>query len=257
MVVTSPFPRRTRSRPMLAAQSVQQVWREVRSEDELIQALTPTNVTDIASLAAISLGRRIVIAAPITLTRPIVIAPTLIGTTIESHGHIPIWCGKDSITAFVVRAPLCTFRGLLFFALDQGGGAPRFGTVFGLEGGANQTRILDVHALGCDQLVEGAADVDGVHVRGCDASTPSGRIGDCVTFDGAKWKIMGNLLSGSGAGVAVRSGTSGERASIVGNSCDGTGITTSAGTGSNTIAANTDAGTVTAHGSDDTIGGNT
>lgn len=255
-MIKSPFAARVRTRAVLPPIGLQTVFREVRTEDELRQALTPTDVTDNASLVA-NTGRRIVIAAPITLQSPIIIPATLPGTTIESHGHIPIWCGADGITAFIARAPLCTFRGLLFFALDQGAGAPLFGTAFSLEDGANQTRILDVHALGCDALVEGAADVDDVHVRGCDASTPSGRAGDCVTYNGSKWKIVGNLLSGSDTGVAVRSGAAGERASIVGNSCDGTGINTSAGTGLNTISANTDTGTVNAAGTDDTLGGNT
>ena len=259
MVVTSPFPRRTRSRPMLAAQSVQQVWREVRSEDELIQALTPTNVTDIASLIA-NTGRRIVIAAPITLKRPIVIPATLPGTTIESHGYLPIFCSVDGMDGFIVQASLVTLRGLLIAspAVDGTSGGPSYDRAVRIIDGADFCRVIDVHGFGVDCLVEGEAGTNGCLVRGCTigaGGNGTDRYG--VIYNGTRWRIQGNELSGAGAGAAVVSGTSGARASIVGNSCDGTGITTSAGLGSNTISANTDAGTVTAHGTGDTIGGNT
>lgn len=250
----SPFPSRTRARATLAPTATQQVWREVTTEDQLRQALTPVDSTDNAGLAA-NTGRRIVIAGPITLSGPVEVSAKLPGLAIESHGHIPIWCGVDGIDAFLINAPLFTARGLLFFAID-GGNSGNFARAFVLKDGANQARILDCHAFGCDALVEGADGVDDVHVRGNDASTPSGRVSDCVVFNGNNWRIMGNLLAGSDTGIAVRAGASGQRAAIVGNDCSSDGINTSAGGGGNTISANTRAGTVTAHGGDNTTGGN-
>ena len=66
-------------RPILGTQALAQVMVEVRSEDELRRALTPKDVTaspTVGTLLAGS-GRRIVIAAPITLkpTPPRPIAP--------------------------------------------------------------------------------------------------------------------------------------------------------------------------------------
>lgn len=258
MGVVSPFPSRVR-RPFMPPIGLQAVFREVRTEDELRQALTPTSVAPITQTLA-NVGRRIVIAAPITLKAPIVIAPQMAGTVIESHGYLPITCAVDGIDAFDVRAPLVTLRGLLITspAIDGVSGGLAFDRAVRISTGGSECRVIDVHGFGVDCLVEGAAGVDGCQVRHSTigaGGNGTDRFG--VIFDGTGWRIHGNSLQGAGTGVAVYGGTSSGSSSIVGNDCSGAGIATSAGAGSNTISANTNAGAVTAHATDDALGGNT
>lgn len=257
MGVTSPFSSRVR-RAMLAPVGQAQVFREVRTEDELRQALTPVDVTTTAALLA-NTGRRIVIAAPITLTAPVEISASLPGTTIESHGKLPVFCGSDGIDAFVVNAPQCTIRGLLITSPDVTGvsSSVSFRNAVTLKAGANGARVLDVDTFGCGSLVLGDANVDDVIVRGCVVLATSGTNGNAVECDGTGWRIMGNLLDGSGTGLAVEVLSNGGRCAIVGNDCNSDGIDTSASSGSNTISGNTRAGTVSAAVGDDALGGNT
>lgn|GEM_PF-5846586 len=255
----SVFPSRARIRAILPPIGLQAVFREVRTEDELRQALTPKSGTDFAALIA-NTGRRIVIAAPITLKSPVVIDETLPGTTIESHGYLPIYCGVAGITAFDVRAPLVTLRGLILASPDitGTGSGITFGTAFQLAATADNARILDAHVFGCDVMVDGASGCNRVRVRGCALAIGGSAVDQWgIRFDGRAWQITENELDASGAGVAVLGGASSERSAIVGNYCGGAGIDTSAGLGSNTIGANTLAGTVTAHATDDALGGNT
>ena len=254
--MTSPFSSRVR-RPILPPIGLQSVFREVRTEDELRQALTPLDTGTTAALLA-NTGRRIVIAGPITLKSPIVIAG-LPGTTIESHGKLPVFCGVDGIDAFDVRSPLCTIRDLLITSPDVTGTSSGIGfaraVVF--KAGANNGRLLDVDVFGCDSLVVGEDGADSCHVRGCEVLVTSSNNANAVTVDGTDWRITANTLDGAGTGLAVEVTTNGGRCAIVGNDCGTAGITTSASAGSNTISANTRAGVVTAHGTDDALGGNT
>ena len=252
----SPFPSRVRSRGVLPPLGLQAVFREVRTEDELRQALTPLDVGTIAALLA-NTGRRIVITAPITLKAPIIIDASLPGTVIESHGKLPVFCGVDGIDAFDVRAILCTIRGLLITSPNVTGNTSTLTFGAAVLANADGLRVQDVDTFGCDSLVVGETDVDDVHVTGCKVLVTSGNNAPAVYVDGERWRIIGNSLDGSGTGVAVLAGAASQYAAIVGNDCSGDGITTSAGLGSNTISANTNAGAVTAHATDDALGGNT
>lgn len=256
MGLTSAFPRRTRQ--IMSAVGQAQRFIEVATEDELRVALTPRDTTSTASLIA-QTGRRIVIVAPITLKAPIEVSASLPGTVIESHGKLPIFCGVDGIDAFVVSAPQCIIRDLLITSPDVTGAAASasFRNAVTLKAGADGARILDVDTFGCATLVLGDANVDNVMVRGCAVLVTSGVNGAAIEVDGTGWRIMGNLLDGSGTGLAVEVLSNGGHCAIVGNDCNGDGIDTAAGLGSNTISANTRAGTVSAHGTDDTAGGNT
>ena len=256
--IQSPFPRRFRARGVLSPLGSATVFREVRNEDELRQALTPLDTGTIAQLVA-NTGRRIVIAAPITLKSPIEIDESLPGTIIESHGKLPVFCGADGIDAFVVRAPFVTIRNLLISSPDVTGNAStlNYRNAITLKVGADNARIIDVDTFGCTSLVVGDAGCNDGMVRGCTVLVTSGDNGAAIEVDGTGWRVMGNILDGSGTGLAVEGLSNSGRCAIVGNDCNGDGIDTSVGTGLNTISGNTDAGTVTAHGTDDTLGGNT
>ena len=249
--MTSPFSSRVR-RPILPPIGLQSVFREVRTEDELRQALTPTSTTTVAALA--NSGRRIVIAGPITLKSPIVIPPELIGVTIEGHGSMPLHCGVNGIDAFDIRASLVTIRGLVLYGTPT----KRWARAFVLDSESDLCRIFDNHVTQAIQLVvdEGVGLADYVWIGNNSVVSP-GSGGDIISVDSFGWRVTGNILILGGTPVAVGVGANGGRCAITGNDCGAGDITTSASTGSNTISANTNVGAVTAHATDDALGGNT
>jgi hypothetical protein len=257
-MAVSVFGNRRPLRSILPATSTFQVAKEVRTEDELRQALQPLDGTSTAALVA-NTGRRIIITAPITLKSKIVIDASLPGTVIEANGYLPIICGNDQIDAFVVRAPLCTLSGLLFTSATLSGAATlgEFLTCVRVEGTASSCRVLDCHTYDCDSMLVVESGASEGMLRGCAVGAGSASAADCVTIDASGWRVMGNVLDSGGGGLAVRVTANGGRCAIVGNDCSSDGITTSASLGNNTISANTRAGAVTAHASDDTLGGNT
>lgn len=238
-------------RPILGTQALAQVMIEVRSEDELRRALTPKDTTTTAALVA-NTGRRIVIAAPITLKASVVIAATLPGTTIEAHGHIPIYCGVDGIDAFDVQAALVTLRGLLLTSTTLTGAASlgEFATCVRVRANADFCRVLDCHTYDCDSLLVAEDTAGEGMIRGCAVGVTSSATANCVTIDALGWRIEHNILDGSGVALAVEVTVNGGRCAIVGNDCATDGITTSASSGSNTISANTRAGTIANHATD-------
>lgn len=259
MGVTSPFSSRVR-RAMLAPVGQAQVFREVRTEDELRQALTPVDVTTTAALLA-NTGRRIVIAAPITLKAPIEIPAEMPGTVIEAHGFVPITCAVDGIDAFVIHAPLCTLRGLLIVTKDIDGVSAadaEWRNIVTVKAGGDHARIYDVYGYGCQTLVYGDDGVDEVHVINCDFAVASSTgNGPGIHWGGLAWHIGFNHLRGSGTGLAIEGNGSSERSTIIGNNCNGNGIDTSTGAGYNTIVGNANAGTITHHATQDAVSANT
>jgi hypothetical protein len=228
--------------------------RFVASADELRNAIADASPMGGVSGLGIT-GRRITIVAPIVLDRPIYIPQAFPCIEITSLGYMPIVCDKDNIDAFVVEAPLTKFSNILLFAQDQLS-TKLFRRAFLVKSTADNSRFVDVHAFGCDSLIEDEGATR-CHVRDCDASTPSGRNADCVSIMGVKWSVIGNNLSGSGTGIAVRGAAGSAYCRYIGNSVDFTDIDTSASDGYNTISGNTDTNLITAHGTDDTLGGNT
>ena len=238
-------------RPILGTQAQSQVMIEVRTEDELRRALTPKDTTTTAALVA-NTGRRIVIAAPITLKSSIIIDASLPGTVIESHGYVPLTCLVDDVDAITVRAILCTVRGLLFTskAIDGSVVTDRFRYCVKVEAGGDDVRIEDCHAFDIGGLVLGDTGANAGFVTGCHTAVMSGDNVDCISIDGANWRIHHNILKASGTGVVIRVGTSGEKTAITGNDLNNQEVHTSASLGSNFIVGNTDDGTLTTHATD-------
>ena len=246
-------------RPILGTQATAQVMIEVRTEDELRRALTPKDTTTTAALVA-NTGRRIVIAAPITLKSSIIIDASLPGTVIESHGAVPIYPGVDGMDAFVIRAPLVSIRGLLLYA--DAGRSFGWGRAFVLQNGtvvAGQlvdpvkANISQIHLVGGDQLLvdeTGNDASDGVLAE-CVVEQFDGVPNvDCVSINSVGWRIHHSILKASGTGVVIRVGTSGEKTAITGNDLNNQEVHTSASLGSNFIVGNTDDGTLTTHATD-------
>lgn len=248
-MAVSVFGNRRPLRSILPSTSTQQVAKEVRTEDELRQALQPLDTSATASLVG-NTGRRIVITAPITLKAPITIDVSLPGTVIESNGYLPIICGTDGIDAFVVQAVRCTLSGLFFTSATAGGAATigEFLTCVRVKTTGDFCRILDCHTFDCDSFV--VADngaLEGI-IRGCIVGKTVATA-DCITIDGARWRVEHNILDAA-TGVAIRVTANASNTAIVGNDCGNNGITTSASGGLNFIVGNTRAGTLTTHGTD-------
>lgn len=238
-------------RPILGTQATAQVMIEVRTEDELRQALTPKDTGTAAALVA-NTGRRIVIAAPITLKSSIIIDASLPGTVIESHGYVPLTCLVDDVDAITVRAILCTIRGLLFTskAIDGSVVTDRFRYCVKVEAGGDDVRVEDCHAFDIGGLVFGDTGANAGFVTGCHTAVMSGDNVDCISIDGANWRVHHNILKASGTGVVIRVGANGEKTAIIGNDLNGQEVHTSASLGSNFIVGNTDDGTLTTHATD-------
>jgi hypothetical protein len=221
--------------------------RFVTSADELRNALADASPRGGVSGLGIT-GRRITIVSPIVLDRPVYIPQNFPCIEITSLGHMPIMCGKDGIDAFVVEAPLTKFSNLLFFAEDQVSDK-LFGRCFVTKDTADHCRFIDIHALGCDSFLEDEGARRGF-VRDVDCSTPSGRNADGIIIAGNGWSVVGNQLSGSGTGIAIRGAAGSSYCRYMGNKCDFYDIDTSASDGYNVVSGNTNAGTITTLGTD-------
>lgn len=248
------FGARNALRQILPTQATAQVFREVRTEDELRVALQPGDVTTLDALFA-NTGRRIVITAPITLHSPIIIPETMPGTIIESHGFIPLSAGVDGIDAFVIRAPLVIIRDVLLYA-DLTNNR-RYNRAFVMNGGAvvagtsvspSGARIINVEAFGVNQFLvdETTSDADDGYIDRCSMERFANDVNvDGVSLNSPDWRITNSKMQGVGTGIAVRVGSSGSRTLIMGNYFGGDGVDTSASAGgANVISSNVDAGTI-------------
>lgn len=248
------FGARNALRQILPTQATAQVFREVRTEDELRVALQPGDVTTLDALLA-NTGRRIVITAPITLHSPIIIPETMPGTIIESHGFIPLSAGVDGIDAFVIRAPLVIIRDVLLYA-DLTNNR-RYNRAFVMNGGAvvagtsvdpTSARIINVEALGVNQFLvdETTNDAGDGWIDRCSMQRFANDVNaDGISLNSADWRITNSKMRGVGTGIALRVGSSGSRTLIMGNYFGGDGVDTSASIGgANVISSNVDAGTI-------------
>lgn len=259
--MNSLFGARNQLRQILPTQATAQVFREVRTEDELRVALQPGDVTTIAALLA-NTGRRIVITAPITLKAPIVIPESMPGTIIESHGFIPLTPGVDGIDAFEIRAPLVIIRDVLLYAdlinsrrfnrafvmVDSGV------TIAGSSVSPTSARIVNVEALGVNQFLvdETTNDASDGWIDRCSMQRFANDVNaDGVSLNSSDWRITNSKMQGVGTGIAVRVGTNGSRTLIMGNYFGGDGVDTSASAGGeNVISSNVNAGTIVNTGTD-------
>jgi len=252
VAVNSLFANRNTLRQILPTQATAQVFREVRTEDELRVALQPADVTGQAALLA-NTGRRIVIAAPITLHSTIVIPETLPGTIIESHGFLPLSPGVDGIDAFEIRTPLVIIRDVLLYA--DATNNRRFNRAFvmvdtGAVSGVGpiSARIINVDAFGVNQFLadDTTSGADDGWIDRCSMQRFANDVNtDGVSLNSPDWRVTNSKMQGVGTGIALRVGLSGSRTLIMGNEFSGDGVDTSASSfGSNVISSNVNTGTI-------------
>lgn len=250
--MNSLFANRNTLRQILPTQATAQVFREVRTEDELRVALQPVDVTSTAALLA-NTGRRIVIAAPITLHSTIVIPETLPGTIIESHGFLPLSPGVDGIDAFEIRTALVMIRDVLLYADLTN--SRRFNRAFvmvdtGAIAGVSPSgaRIINVDALGVNQFLvdETTNQADDGWIDRCSMQRFANDVNtDGVSLNSPDWRVTNSKIQGVGTGIALRVGSSGSRTLVMGNQFSGDGVDTSASAGgANVISSNVDTGTI-------------
>jgi hypothetical protein len=245
-VVTSIFRDRNLKRATLQNQSASSGFFEVRTEDELVAALTPRDVTSDAQLAA-SYGRRIVITAPIQLHAPIIIDGSLPGVTIESNGQVQITPLVDGIDCFVIRGSYPTLRGLRIVSDVAGGIYFNRAIVFDTanfdagEFGHYENNLVVAHAFIVDEV--GGRGRGFIRDNGFVGILPAGA--HAIDLDGTQWSISGNNIFTTGGGDAIHMGANGGTSSINGNTLNSGTINTSLSTGLNSILGNTECGTIT------------
>lgn len=221
---------RTRARPPLAAISSQQVFREVRTEDELRSAVYAENTTNQTSVYGVT-GRRIVIAAPIEIKSPIVV--TANGITIDSHGKIPVFPATNAIDCiFDLTATANAVINNVLIANNLGVQNPVVGIKLG-----SFSSLTNCTIIGADTCVWSQF---GATIKGNLLSSYGTPETTVYIPSGASSMIVGNFLVGdivaaSGAGNCV----------ISGNCLLGRNINTSLGSGGNAIVGNANVGTIT------------
>lgn len=223
---------RPRARSPLSSVSSQQVFREVRTEDELRSAVFAEYTNYAGSLYGI-VGRRIVVSAPISVRSPIIVTAT--GVTIESHGKIPIFPLSNAMDCIfdATSSTNLVLRNLLI-ANNLGVQNPVFGIKLG-----NFSSMDSCTIVGVDTCVQASF---GSSIRGCLLSSYGVATQRSIYVPNGASQIMisGNLLVGD---VFADAGSS--NCAISANSLLGRNIDTSLSSGSNSIVGNVNVGTIT------------
>lgn len=193
-------------------------------------------------------GGGIVIAGPMSVTKPLVIPAGCGGLTIFAPARYPIYPVGVLDTLFDVRATLVTIRDLFCASRSASNMFTTFVTVG--AGGANHLRVLDNYVVADRVYVESAANApNDCMVRDNVQSKINATHAAPIVVHGGRTKVHGNSVTdGGGDGITV--GAGGDFCSIKGNDLRGADITTTASDGSNAVDGNTQCGTLTLHGAD-------
>ena len=216
-------------------------------------------ITEIASAGGSgdykTAGFAIVQTGPWDVTAPIIIPAACIGLTISAVARVPITASGIVSSLFDVRAPLVTIRNL-FVSSES---VTDMFTAFVILG-ASTTKRLHVlfNDVVADRLyVETASFTSSsAQIHGNEHSRVNLTASAAVVLHGTSIKCSHNNLS-DGGGDTITLGSGGSRNTIVGNDLGGGDYTSTASGGLNTFSSNTNVGTVTAHATDNTTGGNT
>lgn len=227
--------------------------RIVVSWDGLVDALgayalqTQESVTG-GSQAA---GNLIKFGCPFIWKETVTIPAECIGLTIDGSGF-HMTPATANMTMFTCAVNEVKFKNIYAYHLT-GTVLLAWGTMFNI-GTCSEVRIIDC-AIAGTRLVEAAA-MSNSWITDCrglsfvNANTWVNMAG------GTRNSIRGNVFASTN-NQAIVLGALESRCTINGNRMSGNGIITSASGGLNSIAGNTNAGTLTAHATDNTTGGNT
>lgn len=215
---------RPRARSPLAAISSQQVFREVKTENELRSAVSLTNYIPSVS------GIRVVIANPIGIKSPVVVWGQ--GILIEGHGKNAIFPLSDSMDCLFDLSQnsfFVTIKSLTFSNPNKVINPVSAIKSYGF--GAGYLSVTDCYF---DSAASYAVDA------GLNSIIYGNRIfGSNILLSGEGCNVFGNFVFGQ----IIAASTSGNN-SISMNNMSGLNIDTSASLGGNSIVGNTNVGTI-------------
>ena len=223
--------------------------RFVYSEDDIRRALTFFKQATTTVDGQLFSGGAIVVAAPITVSRPIVIPTQCGGLTISSPARYAITPSGVVDTLFEVNGVHITIRDLYVRSRSTS----KMFTAFITTGDdtANYLRVLD-NVVYADRLyVENATfNPNYCHIRGNTLTGISASFSAPVLIYGQRTSIIDNRLLTDGGGDAITLSTGARFCAVTYNILRGADITTSASDGQNTVKGNTHRGTITLHAND-------
>lgn len=242
--------------------------RYVTSEDELRAAIAEVaarlNAVQFGGVGyAYAAGGSITIAKTFTVSSTVLISPYCPFLTIRSLSDSMLVAVAEAQEAlFEVRADHVTIDGVTAYWGLSGNSAKWFDTFVKIpSGGGFSASSLTISRcrMWVDRMFvdESADDARGAKIVNCFMDAATGSAGAPVVMNSARQMLSGCTLDVGGSGDAVTVGSDAEYCRVLG--CDlGYGdYTSTASFGSNTFSGNTRVGTVTAHATDDTLGGNT
>lgn len=239
---------------------VQRYNRIATSEDELraeIKSLAGVN----SSGSRLTPGGRIMICAPFTVSSPIIIPPEAPGITICAASMVPIRSRGNLSTLFDVRAEFFAVEGLFVDADSAGNGFTTFVTLTGNAASGRSGTFCTVRGnrVMVDRiLVDASAGdcSDGQLVDNIQVNELNGSHSASVFIDSNRWLVRGNTIK-DGGGDSITIDANASECRVIGNDLGFGDYTSTASSGGNTFSGNVRTGVVTAHATDDTLGGNT
>jgi hypothetical protein len=227
----------------------------VRSEDDFRNGIRELSRNTSTVGGVPFSGGALVFCEPIRVTRPLLISNRCTGITIFADARYPIYPVGIIDTLFDVQAQLVTIRDLFCASRSATDMFTTFVTIG--SGGADMCRVLDNYVVADRIYVESASnDPNDCIVRGNTQSHINNTHSAPIVVHGGRARIHGNRIQdGGGDGVTV--GAGGDFCSVLGNDLNGSDITTDLSDGFNTLAPNTNVGTVTKPASDTEDGTNT
>lgn len=233
----------------------QRYWRFVTTEKELRGA-----VKSLAAQAVdgnrVTPGGRIMICAPLTLSRPLVIPKQAAGITICASSYVPVRARGLVATFLDVRAPLFTVEGLFLDADASGNGFTTFVTLSGVaaSGLTSGDATIRGNKLNVDRILVDASvggSTDGQLIDNEQLGELHGAHAVSVFIDSNRWTVSKNTIKDGGAGAgSLVVGANGRDVGIENNDFGLGDVTTNASAGGNTIFANRRTGVITAHATD-------
>lgn len=234
---------------------VQRYWRFVTTEKELRGA-----IKSLAEQAVdgnrVTPGGRVMICAPLTVGRPVVIPKQAAGITICSSSYVPIRARGNISTFLDVRAPLFTVEGLFLDADAGGNGFTTFVTLSGdsASGFDSGEATIRANRVRVDRVLVDAStgdSSDGQLLDNIQLDELNGAHAVSVFIDSNRWTVSKNTIKDGGAGVgSLVVGANGRDVGIENNDFGFGDVTTNASGGGNTIFANRRTGVITAHATD-------
>lgn len=198
-------------------------------------------------------GFSICLVAPIRISEPIVIPVECSGLHIRQLGRVPLLPDGVVSTVFDVRAALVTISDLLAVSESIADMFTTFVTLGATQ--ADRCRVLHNHVVADRVFLSDASnDATKCLIIGNQQQHVNSTHDVPIVINGSRNTVEANHLANSDGATDVITVASGARNRILGNYCDGGGITTTASGGYNAVWFNDEAGAITLHATDSSGG---